>query len=155
MPLLQVHEALHFSPQNEGQRMGREFGIWSIKWSGDGREIIAGTNDEVGRTASVVTPLGSFITLDVGEKVARVVGGGGREMIAGTNGEVGRGINLQHLVGQVSSVFKVEQKYECVVVMERRWEGDYGGHGQRGWEGHELSSLLRRVRHLGVEWIWI
>ena len=46
---LQVHEALHFSPQNEGQRMGREFGIWSIKWSGDGREIIAGTNDEVGR----------------------------------------------------------------------------------------------------------
>ncbi len=25
---------------------GRNFGIWSVAWSGDGREIIAGTNDQ-------------------------------------------------------------------------------------------------------------
>jgi hypothetical protein len=48
--LAQIHEALCFDmhASAEGQqRSMREFGIWSIKWSGDGREIIAGTNDEV------------------------------------------------------------------------------------------------------------
>ncbi|GAX82117.1 hypothetical protein CEUSTIGMA_g9545.t1 [Chlamydomonas eustigma] len=45
----EIHEALCFDmhASSEGQqRSMREFGIWSIKWSGDGREIIAGTNDE-------------------------------------------------------------------------------------------------------------
>jgi WD40 repeat protein len=42
----QVHEALCFDARSEAWHTRRNFGIWSIKWSGDGREIIAGTNDE-------------------------------------------------------------------------------------------------------------
>ncbi|GIL45394.1 hypothetical protein Vafri_2645 [Volvox africanus] len=38
----QVHEPLDFSSNNEAQG----FGIWSVQWSGDGREIVVGNNDE-------------------------------------------------------------------------------------------------------------
>ena len=31
---------------NGAMRHGGDFAIYSVKWSGDGREIIAGTNDE-------------------------------------------------------------------------------------------------------------
>ncbi len=47
----QVHEALNFDDSvgsGEDFRRGRSFGIWSVQWSGDGREIVAGTNDQVG-----------------------------------------------------------------------------------------------------------
>ena len=49
--LAQVHEALNFDDSvgsGEDFRRGRSFGIWSVQWSGDGREIVAGTNDQVG-----------------------------------------------------------------------------------------------------------
>ncbi|KAG1664335.1 hypothetical protein FOA52_011649 [Chlamydomonas sp. UWO 241] len=42
----EVHEELCFDARSEAWHTRRNFGIWSIKWSGDGREIIAGTNDE-------------------------------------------------------------------------------------------------------------
>ncbi|KAK9834848.1 hypothetical protein WJX81_003498 [Elliptochloris bilobata] len=38
-----IHEALHFDSLDDGQ--SGTFGIWSLKWSADGREIIAGTGD--------------------------------------------------------------------------------------------------------------
>uniref|UniRef100_A0A7S3VU90 Anaphase-promoting complex subunit 4 WD40 domain-containing protein n=1 Tax=Dunaliella tertiolecta TaxID=3047 RepID=A0A7S3VU90_DUNTE len=37
----EVHESLDFDPEGH-----ERFGIWSLAWSGDGREIIAGTNNE-------------------------------------------------------------------------------------------------------------
>ena len=50
-PLCQVHEALcfdmHAQPEAQQMQQRGNFGIFSLKWSGDGREIIAGTNDEV------------------------------------------------------------------------------------------------------------
>jgi hypothetical protein len=50
----QVHESLHFNQWqetevgrgHESRHANRDFGIFSVKWSGDGREIIAGTSDE-------------------------------------------------------------------------------------------------------------
>lgn len=52
--ITQVHESLNFSQwqetdvgrSHEARHPNREFGIFSVKWSGDGREIIAGTSDE-------------------------------------------------------------------------------------------------------------
>ncbi|GLI64220.1 hypothetical protein VaNZ11_007417 [Volvox africanus] len=40
--ITQVHEPLDFSSNNEAQG----FGIWSVQWSGDGREIVVGNNDD-------------------------------------------------------------------------------------------------------------
>ncbi|GLC38560.1 hypothetical protein PLESTF_001547000 [Pleodorina starrii] len=37
--ITQIHEPLNFDSGNGG------FGIWSVKWSGDGREIVVGNND--------------------------------------------------------------------------------------------------------------
>ena len=46
-----MHEALcfdmHAQPEAQQMQQRGNFGIFSLKWSGDGREIIAGTNDEV------------------------------------------------------------------------------------------------------------
>lgn len=45
----QVHEPLNFDTSSEENannwRGRREFGIWSVAFSGDGKELIAGTND--------------------------------------------------------------------------------------------------------------
>lgn len=45
-----IHDALYFGQMDEDARFSRHFeqrfGIWSIAWSGDGREIVAGTNDK-------------------------------------------------------------------------------------------------------------
>ncbi|EFJ51643.1 hypothetical protein VOLCADRAFT_103278 [Volvox carteri f. nagariensis] len=38
--ITQIHEPLNFESSNAGG-----FGIWSVKWSGDGREIVVGNND--------------------------------------------------------------------------------------------------------------
>ncbi|GFH22251.1 WD_REPEATS_REGION domain-containing protein, partial [Haematococcus lacustris] len=56
--ITEVHEALDFDPSRH------TFGIWSVRWSGDGREIIAGTNNR------------SVYIYDLGESkvVARVAG---------------------------------------------------------------------------------
>ena len=50
--ITQVHETLHFD-QWTGSEAGRahearyrDFSIFSVKWSGDGKELIAGTSDE-------------------------------------------------------------------------------------------------------------
>ena len=41
--ITEVHEALNFDPSaRDDWRMGRSFGIWSVAWSGDGQEILAG-----------------------------------------------------------------------------------------------------------------
>ena len=37
---MQVHHALDFEPAGEQDVFG--FGIWSVQWSGDGTEILAG-----------------------------------------------------------------------------------------------------------------
>ncbi|KAG2491232.1 hypothetical protein HYH03_010440 [Edaphochlamys debaryana] len=64
--ITQVHEPLNFDETTAGgdHRLGRSFGIWSVQWSGDGREILAGTNDQ------------SVVVLDVETKrvVARAEG---------------------------------------------------------------------------------
>ena len=43
-----IHEALHFDHvhgrSNEEARYS-SFGIWSLRWAADGREIVAGTGD--------------------------------------------------------------------------------------------------------------
>lgn len=39
-----VHEVLHFAGEDD-RVMTSSFGIWSIKWSSDNREIVAGTGD--------------------------------------------------------------------------------------------------------------
>jgi WD repeat-containing protein 23 len=42
-----IHEALHFDLLDDShtQQMRHSFGIWSLQWAADGREVIAGTND--------------------------------------------------------------------------------------------------------------
>ncbi|KAG2423726.1 hypothetical protein HXX76_015115 [Chlamydomonas incerta] len=66
--ITEIHEPLSFDDSQRGPnddiRMGRSFGIWSVQWSGDGREIVAGTNDQ------------SVVVLDVETKrvVARAEG---------------------------------------------------------------------------------
>lgn len=43
-----IHEALHFDQLHgrpEHHQRYSSFGIWSLRWSNDGREIIAGTGD--------------------------------------------------------------------------------------------------------------
>lgn len=42
-----IHEALHIEavdPETD-PAYPSEFGIWSVRWSGDGREIVVGTGD--------------------------------------------------------------------------------------------------------------
>ena len=40
-----VHEELHFEGREDAARRSRGFGIWSLQFSSDGREIVAGTSD--------------------------------------------------------------------------------------------------------------
>ena len=42
-----IHEALHFDNVEGDSPANRysSFGIWSLRWSADGREIVAGAND--------------------------------------------------------------------------------------------------------------
>ena len=39
-----VHEAMYFHADDE-MTSRHNFGIWSLRWSPDGREVIAGTGD--------------------------------------------------------------------------------------------------------------
>ena len=41
--LQEIHEALEFSGDDEG---GYSFGIFSVKFSNDGRELVAGSSDD-------------------------------------------------------------------------------------------------------------
>ena len=41
----EIHEALAFDTAPGADRHGN-FGIWSLRWAADGREIVAGTGDE-------------------------------------------------------------------------------------------------------------
>ena len=41
----EIHEALAFDTAPGSDRHGN-FGIWSLRWAADGREIVAGTGDE-------------------------------------------------------------------------------------------------------------
>lgn len=41
-----IHEALHFDVTEERDSgYHHSFGIWSLRWGSDGREIVAGTGD--------------------------------------------------------------------------------------------------------------
>lgn len=41
-----IHEALHFDVMEERDSgYHHSFGIWSLRWGSDGREIVAGTGD--------------------------------------------------------------------------------------------------------------
>jgi WD40 repeat protein len=41
-----IHEALHFDVMEERDSgYHHSFGIWSLRWGADGREIVAGTGD--------------------------------------------------------------------------------------------------------------
>ena len=41
-----IHEAMFFHADNDDESLTRSnFGIWSLRWSPDGKEIIAGTGD--------------------------------------------------------------------------------------------------------------
>lgn len=41
----EIHDSLPFSQMSDGSRFPPSFGIWSLAWSHNGREVVAGTSD--------------------------------------------------------------------------------------------------------------
>lgn len=60
-----IHEALHFDVMEERDSgYHHSFGIWSLRWGSDGREIVAGTGDHSLYVYNVERQKVSFCHLD-------------------------------------------------------------------------------------------